>query len=365
MLTIECIDQPDPFYSLQKPWNALLERHRGADLLLTHSWFTMSWEGFCRGARLQILVVKEGEAVVGIAPLMIQRVKRGGIPIRKLTFLHEGCSYYRGDFLIPERTEEILEAMLAYLERKRGWEIATFAGIPEDSPTVSMLERTARRAGLSTGPWRPFGKALVLPIAGSWDDFLKGQGKHFRKNLKRPESKLKELGKVELVTLRDPGMVRKGIGHLYDIQMKNRIGKGEEIPESDRISKSAVLRLADFFSAEGRAEVLLLELEGKPIAGLFSILYRGCAYAIIIKHDQAYAAVSPGWTVFHYFIRNTWEQQAGKIDFLMKWPYVERWTNRSTEYLKIDCFHRGAFSRGIGRAKDLFTRLRSAQGKGS
>jgi CelD/BcsL family acetyltransferase involved in cellulose biosynthesis len=275
-----------------------------------------------------------------------------------VTFLHEGSSYYRGDFLIPERTEEILERLFFYLSRKRGWEMATFAGIPEDSRTAAILERVARRCGLSTGSWHPFGRALFLPIQGAWDDYLTRQGRHFRKHVWERERKLNALGKVESLTFRDPGSVKKAIEQLYDIQMKNRKAEGLEIPESDLSSRSAALRLAGLFSNEGMAEVKILTLDEKPVAGLFSIVYKGCSYAIIIKYDKEYASVSPGMTVLYHYVRDAWAQKADRIDFLMDWPYVERWTDQAKQYLKIDCFHPGPLSQGIRYSKRVDTWLR-------
>ena|GEM_PF-3655943 len=352
MVTVDVVECPEKIDALRVVWNQIVHASYRPDLLLTHEWFSLSLREFCQGTSPRILLAREGDQVLGIAPFMIQRFVRWGMPIRKLTFLHPGNTYDRGDFLIRERHEEVLKALLEHLDLMRSeWDSATWAGIAEDSPNLLLLPKVTQACRLSISTPQPFGQALVLPICGSWEDYLKERGRHFRKHLNNPEARLKELGPLQWLTVREPEAVRAGLEELYRIQFANREANGESVPESDQRSRRAALFLSDLFSPHGRAEVKLLRLNGRTIAGLFSVVHQGCLYALVIKFDHEFARQSVGRLALHYAVRDAWEEKIERIDFLMRWPYVERWTEKVTRYWKFDCFHRGAFSQGIRFAR--------------
>ena len=360
MLRVTKINTPQGFAVLRQEWNALLSGLKQQDMLLSHEWFTMCQRWFCRGGALFVLVVHDGLDLVGIAPLQIRTVTRWGISVRQLMFLHEGLPWYRGGFILAGHSDRILMAILAFLrEHRQEWDYARFDGVAERSPTVMALSHLATQCGLTAGAWRVFNEPSILPIAGTWEGFLESQGSHFRKNIRNSEHRLQRMGHLEILTVTSPKEVSEYLQVMYDMEVDNHRFQQEQSPESDQVSASAGLYLAGEFAKRGATEVKLLTVDGAPLAGWCSITHHGTSYALVTKHSHRYAKLSPGRVIMYAYVRDTWKSGVERIDYLMKWPYVQRWTSHTERYLGVECFHDGIRSqvlRGAHRIRKMLRR---------
>ncbi|MBX3235224.1 MAG: GNAT family N-acetyltransferase [Nitrospiraceae bacterium] len=359
MLTVTRLATDGEFSAVGNEWNALLRDSKQHDLLLTHEWFTMCRRWFCSEHELYVLIVRQDGRLVGFAPLQIRRVMRCGITLRQLCFLHESLPWYRGDFVVADESDQVLAAMLAYLsEHRQDWDLARFEGVAEQSRTVAALPRLGLPNGLSLGAWESFNQASVMPIQREWEDFLHSCGVHFRKHLRNNENRLRRAGALEFHCTREPAEVDRQLRIVYSLQEDNHRHKQEQSPESDRVSAEAGLFLGKEFSRSGAAEVRLMTVDGKPVAGWFSVDLGRTSFALVTKHNVQFAKHSPGMVMMQEYLRDTWRSGADRIDCLMTWPYVQRWTSHAERYLKIECFHEGARSRLLRGARVVRDLLR-------
>ena len=75
MLEIEIIEDFDRFLELEPVWNKTLTKSDIDIPFLTFEWFECWWRWYENDNALFIILVKEGEEILGIAPLMIKRIK--------------------------------------------------------------------------------------------------------------------------------------------------------------------------------------------------------------------------------------------------------------------------------------------------
>jgi len=360
MLTVTCIATDEEFAALGPEWNELLWSSKQRDLLLSHEWFTMCRRWFCHGERLYALIVRQDERLVGFAPLQIRQVRRWGLPLRQLCFLHESLPWYRGDFVAADDSDLVLSAMFAYLaEHRRDWDLARFEGVAQQSRTIAALPRLGPPNGLSVGIWEPFNEASVMPIQGEWEDFLHSCGVHFRKHLRNSENRLRRAGALEFHRTREPEEVERLLRVVYSLQEDNHRYKQEQSPDSDRVSAEAGLFLGREFSKTGAAEVRLMTVDGVPVAGWFAVEVGQTSFALVTKHNVQFAKHSPGMVMMQEYLRDTWHSGPDRIDCLMTWPYVQRWTSHVERYVKVECFHGGVRSKALRGARILRDLLRS------
>ena len=119
-LNIEIVINEDEFAALAKEWNQLLEQSASNTLTLTYEWLSSWWEVFGEGRELYILLVRDGEELIGIAPMLKRTVQHYGVlPFRRIEFLASGeeeadeiCSDYLDFILLRGRETEALDCKM-------------------------------------------------------------------------------------------------------------------------------------------------------------------------------------------------------------------------------------------------------------
>src|SRR5947208_10757678 len=123
MITVEKVTSGEGFKRLAAVWNPLLAESASNTLSLTFEWLTVWWEVFGTERELYILVVRDGEELIGIAPLLRREMRHYGVlPYRRLEFLASGedeadevCSEYLDFILRRGRAEEALAGIYEFL----------------------------------------------------------------------------------------------------------------------------------------------------------------------------------------------------------------------------------------------------------
>src|ERR1700761_8853510 len=101
---VETVSDYRAFLDLEPAWDELVEEAGIDHPFLEHSWVRTWWECFGAGSRLHILVVKEGDDIVAIAPLISTAVRMFGLSVRRLGFFYN-AHVPRADFLIARGFE--------------------------------------------------------------------------------------------------------------------------------------------------------------------------------------------------------------------------------------------------------------------
>ena len=140
MLNISEIKTFEELLSLENQWNPLLNRSETNTIFLTYEWIANWWKIFGKGKELLVLLVKNDENLVGIAPLMIANSKKFGIIDKKIQFIGAPLADYC-DFIIAEDKESVLKQIYSYiLEKKETWDTMSLDEVPEKSSTIQLSE---------------------------------------------------------------------------------------------------------------------------------------------------------------------------------------------------------------------------------
>jgi CelD/BcsL family acetyltransferase involved in cellulose biosynthesis len=81
---VEVVSDYAALLKLRSQWDELMEQAGIDHPFLSHEWVCTWWECFGAGKRLHVLLVKAGEKVVAIAPLMRSRKRMYGTRVRRL-----------------------------------------------------------------------------------------------------------------------------------------------------------------------------------------------------------------------------------------------------------------------------------------
>jgi CelD/BcsL family acetyltransferase involved in cellulose biosynthesis len=186
---METIIHTDPniFGQLRPEWNALLRTSAADTPFLTYEW-QKTWNDClcsCEG-EVHLLTVRDGGALLGIAPLFVLTAPdQDGQPRRLLRLIGSvDASDYLDLIAVRGREREVFTAMLDALEQSDTWDAIDLWNVPEASPTRSLLPELIAARG-----WTLLDeKQVVCPIIqlpAVFDDYVQDLNKKERHELRR------------------------------------------------------------------------------------------------------------------------------------------------------------------------------------
>ena len=115
---IRVVTEAEEFASLKTVWNHLLQRcDTNNSIYLTHEWLSTWWRYFRQGKKLNILLIEQGNQVIGIVPLMKFECKITLLRFHVLETIGSlNCNYI--GLIPPEYADDAMTAFLAYLEEE-------------------------------------------------------------------------------------------------------------------------------------------------------------------------------------------------------------------------------------------------------
>jgi CelD/BcsL family acetyltransferase involved in cellulose biosynthesis len=163
---------------------------------MSSRWAEAWWPHFARDAEPFVFVVRDGDEIVGLAPLVLRH--RGGFRILEPAGMEPGD--YWDVLAAPEHREAVAAAFAHALREHAGeWDAWILRCLPADSPVEAALDAAGLRSLL-----RPRIQSPAIALPGSFDEYLASLSGSHRQNLRRHLRRLDD-GEVTLRELTDPG----------------------------------------------------------------------------------------------------------------------------------------------------------------
>ncbi len=310
-LSVQCVQDSWGFTALRPKWNELLRASDADNPFLTWDWLHTWWVHVGGSAGLHLLVVRDGEELVAIAPM--RRVTSPLSWFARLEFLGTGLAGSDYLDLIVRRGHEdqSLAAIARYVEGQR------VALRFDHLPPSSLGARLAARLTASTWTGSPVddGTCPVIPLEGhTFDSYLGTLGSSHRANVRR---RLKALGQkfdvaFDLVTT-DAERVQMLalLAELHERRFKER-GTAFATPEVRAFQDEVTRRLLQ----RGWLRMYVLRLDGNPVAVMYGFHYGGRFYFYQHGFDDQYKDHSIGLVLMAMTIRAAIAEGAREFDML-------------------------------------------------
>jgi len=343
MTTVREISDPAELECLGPVWNDLLESTPGASFFHSLAWLQVYWKHFGARKRLRVLVVEEGQAIIGILPLVVRRARRSE-PFRALTHPLDGWGSFYGPIGPDPLTT--LVAGLNYVRRApRDWDIIELEfvdALVDNQHTQKALARAGLEASCET---QDTSAIVELAPHGSWDGYLTTRKKSWRKDLRKKESRLAERGAVSYVRHRTnptEGSHEEPRWDLYDacVNISKASWQGKSRAGTSLNNRSAFYR--DCFAAASRfgaIDVGLLLIDGIPVAYQYAYQYRGHISALKTGYDPGVAFEGAGTIVQARTIADSiargdqlLDLGGGSLEYKRNWLTDERPIYRYTHF---------------------------------
>lgn len=226
MLRIEIVD-PAEVGRRREVWNHLVEKMARPSIFCTWEWITRWWAHFGQNNEPLFVFMYRNDEVVGILPLVRQRVRLEDALLGGRTLTYCGSLDLHSDHLdviaAPEDARECMDRFIAYLNTElENWDIVHFSHVAEDS---KILEWAQHQAPTRVVDIKPVSAAAWIPLARSYVDFEKTLRGDKRRDLNRLKRALYDNLGVRYRPYQ-PETIPDGIRILFDLHARRSLRKG-------------------------------------------------------------------------------------------------------------------------------------------
>ena len=298
--------QREDWQTLTRPWTALLRHSRpAAGPFVSPQFQSTWWDVFGAGLELDLHAVRDEGEFIGVLPL----ARRDG----DVAFIGdpEICDYM--DLVAaPGRVDDVIGAFLEHLEES-GARRADLRGLPEGSPTLTVLPPAARTRGWTVQAEQ---EAIcpVVPLAADWDSYLDRLRTKYRHEVRRKLRNLLDGGAtIALEVVEEPSELLERLPDFVRLMTDSRGDKAAFMTEQmDTFLRKLVSRLAP----ERLLRLYFLQIDGKRVAADLGLLQDGAVLLYNSGYDPAYRSLAVGIASKVFLVRDSIERGLSSLNFL-------------------------------------------------
>ncbi|MEW5766871.1 MAG: GNAT family N-acetyltransferase [bacterium] len=330
------ITRTDDLMGLAPVWNQALASSGSDNVHSTFEWLSTWWKHFGEDKQLLVILVKEDDRLLGIAPLMIESVPRIKklLPHRTIRFLGEGPSDY-ADFIINGDKAQVIGLILDHLRKRANrWDEIDLVEIREDSPNTESLVGEAAKRGFN--PQIISGvNCCYLPLNQDWETYFSSLDKRHKTAINRVIRKAgREEGGIEFVRKHPP----EDLDYLMDkiVEIHRQRSQVKERASLFETKEAFVREAVSSFAERGWTDLSTLEIGGKVAAYSLGFDYQNVVYIWNVAFDPTYKSFAPGLLTFRFLIENCMNNGHQEFDFMRgEEPYKEEWTKLTRRNYRI------------------------------
>ena len=323
---------------LEKEWNDLLAESAAHVPFLRFEYLQAWWSGRGGGewpqtARLAIVTAREGQRLVGIAPLFhVPHYQEGSA----LLFLGavEISDYL--DFIVrPADTAEFLAGLLDFLPTAGlpAWQTLDLHNLLDSSPTLSALPEVAARAGWKLAV-QPLQHSPYIPLPGDWETYLAGIDKKQRHEIRRKMRRAEEMEvPAQWYIVRQAEGLEDEVRAFMDLMAQDP----EKAYFLTPAMRAQMLNTARCAFQQGCLHLAFLTVNGEKAAGYLSFDYLNRLWVYNSGLDRRFMEYSPGWVLLGYLLQWANENKYSEFDFMRgdeeykyRFGAVDRFVMRAT-----------------------------------
>lgn len=301
---------------LESSWNLLLEESITHVPFLRFEYLRAWWQtrggGEWPQAELALVIAREGERLVGIAPLFLAN-NRQNKPALLVVGSIEITDYL--DLIAKaEDVQPFIDGLVPYLDKALGsrWQVLDIYNLLDSSPTLAALESAAAKAG-----WQFTRETLqhspFIPLPGDWETYLESIDKKQRHEIRR---KMRRFEASEVPTgwsiTTDPDRLEGDIEAFLHLMAQDPAKAAFLTPPMREHMRLAV-RCAFEHSCLNLA---FLEVDGEKAAGYLSFDYLDRLWVYNSGIDRRFIEYSPGWVLLGYLLKWANENKRKEFDFM-------------------------------------------------
>ena len=256
---------------------------------------------------LMFFLFTKGGTPAAILPLQSTPIRLGGLKLKGLAFPSHNHLLLNDLVCHREATQLPLFQLLSqYLrDQRQSWDLIRLPHLLEDACTLRIINNQPPPRFLLQHE----GRCDFMDTSGTYDLFLAGISRNFRRSLKRTRQYLDELPGVQFAFTQEGQDLEEKLEAFMDVEASGwkgaqGVGTAIKLHPSLRCFYQTLTRT---LSASGKVSINTLTTDGKCIAAQFCLRLDDRVYILKIGYDEAYKRYAPGNLLVDLFIKRCME----------------------------------------------------------
>jgi len=316
-LRVEIIKDSEGFLALEAVWNPLLGRSGADSLFLTYEWLYTCLAHLKYAKQLFIVVVWNEQAVVAIAPLMVN--KREGL--RQLCSISNDIvvSDYK-DFIIDDSAnrEQVIREIFDALFQDDGWDFFRLDRFPTDSVNFLAFNSVLAQYPPNRVVRKEQVPTLYIPLEGTFDEYFQSLKKSFRIDVAKWQRRMEKLP-YSFSDEIDSSKISETVGEIIDLKadsLKAKKDDGEKTMYDDPSIRPFFIDFAKKAYSLGWLRISTLLINDENASRFIDFQYKNKCYRIIPWYNPNYSRCSPSNLISMRQIKHCFELELSECDLL-------------------------------------------------
>ena len=340
-IAVDVLARADAFAYLAPEWNRLHAEATAASVFNSWIWQFQWWQVYGGGQALRLLVARQGDRVVGILPLYVQRIRVLGVPVRVARFVGTGGDTAPDDLgpVLARGEEAAIAPVLARAALGlRGIDAWRFSDLDPLSPFPDALRAAARGLGRPRADGGVERIALV-ELPATWDAVLRSLGRDRRWQLRRSRRRVAERHRARFFVWDDAAKLDAAIDRLAQLHRLRWAEAGAtgafRSQEYLRFHRSVMHSLL----ARRWLRLYCLEVDEAICAMLYCFRFRNRIYLMQSGFHPALGRLGVGRVLLGYALEHAIGEGNEAWDFLRgEHRYKEELATSHRETMSLDVF---------------------------
>lgn len=322
-------------------WDHLMGLNDTYAPFYSYEWILRWWKYFGNDSRLNLVLVREDDDAIGIAPFMISKKQSG---IKRLEFIIDENGS-RFDFIVtPECREIFFHSLSAYLYNNRDiWDELFLNYFPCSSKNYESFKNTFTRDHYFIG--ENYFYSPYIRLETDWENFLKTLSKKFRANLNADIRKVESQNIVCRMISREDD-IKKVIEDVFDVEKKTwKQIQGTSLTADEQFVAFYRDIISDAWE-KGSLYLGMMERNNDPVAYDFNWIFRNTVYSLKMGYDEEFKKLGPGKVLFAYTIKKSFEDGYKYHELMgVNEGFKGDWTKDNRKHSRLHIYHSGLKSR--------------------
>lgn len=300
-----------------------------------------------------MLALRAAGRLIGVVPLARFRDRLRGLLVRVIGSYNNEHASRSGILVEPGYEEAAARTLVDHLARNAWqWDVIILRQLPADAPWLAPLIAAAPNADLEIfGPTAGVGKC-VLPLTGSWTDFLSTKSGHFRARLKENRRRIEKHGRVAY---------RRSDGSPEDFEVFALLEAGSWKENSEaRLGATGWAFQREVALAPGagmRCSNLFLEIDGRVVGGVHAVGHDDVLYSVQMLFDESVRHLYAGRMQFSVHVADAFADERYRLlDLNGNSEFCKSWSDVELGFVSLQVYSRRPYSRLLAQLKRRFGR---------
>uniref|UniRef100_E6PV26 Putative Acyl-CoA N-acyltransferase n=1 Tax=mine drainage metagenome TaxID=410659 RepID=E6PV26_9ZZZZ len=319
-MLIEVVTSIELFDALQVPWRELESRCQTSSLFVTWQWQRLWWKHYGKGRSLRILVARDGDRLLGVLPMYLERYfARRLLPVAKLCLLGSGGDTAPDDLdplLLPDAAATVAQEFAEYiLEQLDGWDLLHCPDLHADAPFTRALVKAGQSGKVLMRVSQPR-EIIFGSLPESWEAYLTALSAHRRKALRYKRRQFEQQGGAEVVSCDKAEDLDAGLDRLAALHRLRWAGRTDKHAFSSTQYMGFHRELMHALLRVRALRLMELRLQGKTVAMRYGYRMQNTYFDLQSGFDPAFSALSPGELSVSFAIEHAIREGCSVFDML-------------------------------------------------